>query len=313
LNQKGTQWTARDEDAGERLDKFLAAADRLGSRGRAVAALERGKVIVNDTDVTVREASRKLVAGDVVRVWMDRPGSSKRQLGPIEVGDLRILHEDDDLLVVDKPPGMLAVPLERKPDAPSAFERLADHFRSHRKLRPLVVHRIDRDTSGLVIFAKQPQAQDALKAQFEAREAERIYRAIVYGHPEPPSGTWRDHLAWDERAMKQKQTKAKDPRAKEAISHYRVIEEFREAALIEVRLESGRRNQIRIQAGLRGHTLVGERLYVYGEQPREIAFARQALHAHRLSFRHPRDGRPLTFESPIPADMRDLLARLRRG
>jgi 23S rRNA pseudouridine1911/1915/1917 synthase len=310
---KGTQWTVHGDDAGARLDKFLAAPDRLGSRGRAAAALERGKVIVNDADVTVRDAARKLVAGDVVRVWMDRPGSAKRQLGPIDVGDLRILHEDDDLLVVDKPAGMLAVPLERKPDVPSAYERLADHFRSHHKLRPLVVHRIDRDTSGLVIFAKNPRAQDVLKSQFETRSAERIYRAIVYGHPDPASGTWRDHLVWDQKALVQKDTHAKDPRAKEAISHYRVMETFREASLIEARLQSGRRNQIRIQAGLRGHTLVGERLYVYGEQPRPIAFGRQALHAHRLAFRHPQDGRPLTFESPIPADLRDLIARLRRS
>jgi 23S rRNA pseudouridine1911/1915/1917 synthase len=315
---KDTRWTVRADEAGARLDKFLAADNRLGSRGRAGAALERGKVIVNEADVTIRDAARRLNAGDVVRVWMDRPGSAKRQLGPIDVGDLRILHEDDQLLVIDKPAGMLAVPLDRKPDAPSAFERLADHFRSHGKLRPLIVHRIDRDTSGLVIFAKQRDAQEQLKAQFEQRTADRIYRAVVYGHPEPASGTWLDHLAWDQRALIQKETHAKDRHAKEAISHYRVIETFRDASLIEVRLQSGRRNQIRIQAGLRGHTLVGEKLYVFDRdraraRSAAIAFPRQALHAYRLSFRHPQDGRSLTFESPIPADMRDLIARLRHG
>jgi 23S rRNA pseudouridine1911/1915/1917 synthase len=279
---------------------------------------------VNDADVTSEDAARHLAAGDVVRVWMDRPGSAKRRLGPLAIGDLRILHEDDLLLVVDKPAGLLAVPLPRKPDAPSIVDRLADHFRSHRKLRPLVVHRIDRDTSGLVLFAKQADAQEQLKEQFARREPERLYRAIVYGRPEPAFGTWRDHLAWDRDELIQKNTRASDPRAKEAICSYRVMETFRQASLIEVRLQTGRRNQIRIQAALRGHPLVGERRYLSDRyrsdqhlsevaRSRPIAFSRQALHAYRLSFRHPRDGRPLTFEAPMPSDLVDLLARLRRG
>ena len=109
-----------------------------------------------------------------------------------------------------------------------------------------------------------------------------------------------------------KGTRPNDPRAKEAISRYRTLESFREASLIEVQLTTGRRNQIRIQAGLRGYPLVGEQRYVFDPRPaRPIPFGRQALHAFRLSFRHPDDDRPLTFESPIPSDMLDLLARLR--
>ncbi len=309
-----TRWTVRGDEVGARLDKFLAASDRLGSRGRAALALERGKVLVNDAEVGVEDAARRLATGDVVRVWMDRPGSAKRRLGPIAIGDLRILHEDDLLLVVDKPAGMLAVPLPRKPDSPSIFDLLADHFRSQRKLRPLVVHRIDRDTSGLVLFAKQPDAQAQLKEQFARREPERLYRAIVYGRPEPARGTWLDHLKWDRDELIQRHTRAGDPRAKEAICSYRVMETFRDASLIEVRLQTGRRNQIRIQAALRGHPLVGERRYLSDPAPsRPIAFSRQALHAYRLSFRHPRDGRPLTFEAPMPSDLTDLLARLRRS
>jgi 23S rRNA pseudouridine1911/1915/1917 synthase len=327
LNQADRyHWTVREHDAGTRLDKFLAAPDRLGSRGRAVAALERAKVLVNDADVGVADAARRLAAGEVVRVWMDRPGSATRRLGPIAIGDLRILHEDDLLLVVDKPAGMLAVPLPRKPDAPSVFDLLADHFRSHRRLRPLVVHRIDRDTSGLVVFAKQPDAQEQLKEQFARREPERLYRAIVYGRLEPARGTWRDRLAWDRDELIQRHARASDPRAKEAVCSYRVMETFRDASLIEVRLQTGRRNQIRIQAALRGHPLVGERRYVSDVRhvsdlrdvsgpvrSRPIPFSRQALHAYRLSFRHPRDGRLLTFESPMPSDLTELLARLRRS
>jgi 23S rRNA pseudouridine1911/1915/1917 synthase len=225
-----------------------------------------------------------------------------------------VLYEDDALLVVNKPAGLLSVPLERKRQAPSAYDHLEMHLRPHGKRRPLVVHRIDRDTSGLVVFAKTVRGQDALKDQFRRRDVERVYWAVVYGHPTPSAGTWRDHLVWDTTALIQKETSPGDPRGKEAISHYRVIEVYQGTSLLEVRLETGKRNQIRLQARLRGHTLVGERRYVYGpDSLRPLAFARQALHAHRLSFRHPVDGRPLSFEAPLPADLTGMLARLRRS
>jgi len=306
-------WTVERAEAGVRLDKYLASADRLGSRAKAIAALERGKVFLNGEEASLADAARRLMPGDAVRAWMDRPGTAKPRPRARAVGDLAILYEDDDLLVVNKPAGLLAVPLERKADAPSVSDRLADHFRARgRRIRPFVVHRIDRDTSGLVVFAKHATAQAALKDQFRRREPERVYWAVVYGHPDPPQGTWRDHLTWDTKALIQKETSPRDPRASEAISDYRVLEPFRAASLIEVRLRTGRRNQIRIQARLRGHTLVGERRYVYGpDDLRTIAFERQALHARRLSFLHPADGRPLTFEAPPPADFETLVARLR--
>jgi 23S rRNA pseudouridine1911/1915/1917 synthase len=164
------------------------------------------------------------------------------------------------------------------------------------------------------VFAKNTLAQQQLKDQFRRREPERVYRAVVYGHPQPPQGTWRDHLVWDPKALIQKRTHAGDAKGKEAISHYRLVEPLADASFIEVRLETGKRNQIRIQARLRGHTLVGEQRYVFGpDSLRPIAFPRQALHAYRLAFRHPADGRPLSFEAPLPADIAELLTRLRRG
>ena len=141
-----------------------------------------------------------------------------------------------------------------------------------------------------------------------------MYLAVAYGHPDPEHGTWRDHLVWDSKALIQKRTHPGDAKGKEAISHYRVVESLADASLIEVRLETGKRNQIRIQARLRGHTLVGEQRYVFGpDSLRSIAFPRQALHAYRLACQHPADGRPLRFEAPIPADLAGLVARLRRG
>ena len=309
----GEAWLAQAADAGVRLDKFLASPQRLGSRGRVVDALDKGKVFVNDAEASRREAGTVLRAGDVVRVWMDRPGSAtRRPRTSVSAGDVEILYEDDALMVVNKPPGLLSVPLPRQPDAGSAYDDLEAHLRPRGKRKPLVVHRIDRDTSGLVVFARTARAQQALKDQFRRREPERVYLAIVYGHPQPAEGTWRDHLVWDTKALIQKRTRAGDPAGKEAISRYRVLEPLDGASLVEVRLVTGKRNQIRLQARLRGHTLVGEQRYVYGPDVlRSIEFPRQALHAHRLSFQHPVDGRPLTFEAPLPADLSSLVKRLR--
>ena len=276
-----------------------------------MTALERGKIFLNTEEMALVDAARRLVAGDVVRVWMDRPGSARRAPRS-ETGDLEILYEDDLLLVLNKPAGLLSVPLERKVGASSVYDQLEDYFRPRGKRHPFVVHRIDRDTSGLVLFAKDARTQEALKAQFRRREPERVYLAVVYGHPEPGTGTWRDRLVWDRKALIQKETHPRDPEGTDAISDYRVVETFRDTSLIEVRLQTGKRNQIRIQARLRGHTLVGERRYVYGPDAlRPIAFSRQALHAYRLAFEHPADGRVLHFEAPVPADFSELLARLR--
>ena len=301
------RWIVTREEQGSRLDRFLAAPDRLASRGRVRAALERGQVFVNDTEATAKEAGSPVQAGDVVRVWIDRPGSSKRRAA-FESRGLHILYEDETLLVVNKPAGLLAVPLPRRRDAPSAFSLLATHLGRGRRT-PFVVHRIDRDTSGIVVFAKTAAAQQVIKDQFARKEPERVYWAVVHGRPQPARGRWRDHLTWDDEALKQTATRASNPKGAEAISDYRVVESFGDASLIEVRLHTGKRNQIRIQAALRGHGLIGERQYAKSA----ASFPRQALHAHRLSFAHPVDRRQLTFEAPLPRDLADLLQRLREA
>jgi 23S rRNA pseudouridine1911/1915/1917 synthase len=307
------EWTVSGDDEGLRLDKFLAAQARLRSRSAAATALAKGKIYLNAIEVGLADAAHRLVAGDVVRLWIDRPGSAKGRPRIGRTGSLDVVYEDDDVIVVNKPAGLLSVPLERKSDVLSVYELIEDRFRSHGKRRPLAVHRIDQDTSGLVVFAKHGQAQRKLKTQFARREPDRVYLAVVYGHPEPRSGTWRDTLVWDTKALIQKATHSRDPNGSEAISEYEVVESFRDASLIEVRLRTGRRNQIRIQARLRGHTLVGEQRYVYGPYNlRNIAFGRQALHAHQLRCQHPSDGRTMTFEAALPTDLEDLLTRLRR-
>ena len=307
------QWIVTDAEAGLRLDKFLAAPGRLGSRSRVVSALERGKVYVNEAEATLADASSRLVAGEAIAVWMDRPGTARKRRGAYSAGDLSILHEDEALIVVDKPAGLLSVPLDERDAAPSVYELVEDHLRSDGKRRPLVVHRIDQDTSGLVVFAKDARAQEALKDQFRRREPQRIYWAVVYGHPHPPAGEWRDRLVWDDRARIQKETHPRDPQGADASCEYEVVEAFAASSLIQVRLHTGKRNQIRLQARLRGHPLVGERRYTVASRDYgRILFGRHALHAYRLAFRHPVNGRGLRFEAPIPEDLSKLLTLLRR-
>jgi 23S rRNA pseudouridine1911/1915/1917 synthase len=311
-------WTIDADAAGTRLDKYLAGTGRLDSRGRAAAALERGKVFLNDLEVGPAQAGVRLAVGDRVRVWTDRPGSASRRhaapsgRGGVSADPLEILYEDRALLVVNKPAGVLTVPLPRKPDEESVYAQLLAYLRSRRRT-PHVVHRIDRDTSGLVVFAKDARTQQALKEQFIRREPERVYLAVVWGHPSPEEGTWRDHLAWDRSSLVQQKTDSRDPRAVEAVSRYRVVEPLTGASLIEVRLHTGKRNQIRIQAALRGHPLIGERQYVGPSAAGGgDGFPRQALHAWRLRFEHPAERRSLGFEAPLPPDMTRLLQALRR-
>ncbi len=308
------EWTVDTADAGLRLDKFLAAPARLASRSRATEALARGKVFLNGAEATLAGAAHRLASGDTVRVWMDRPGSARRRPSGGRCGPLRIVYEDAALIVVNKPSGLLTVPLPAREAATSVSDYLEDRLRSHGKRRPLVVHRIDRDTSGLVVFAKQPAAQQRLREQFKRHEPERVYLAVVYGRPDPPTGTWRDRLLWDEDTLLQRTLRPDDPRGTDAVAEYRLVEVFEDTSLIEVSLVTGKQNQIRVQAEWRGHPLVGEQRYVRGaEAPPSIDFPRQALHAARLSFDHPDDGRHLTFQAPLPRDLDELLKWLRGG
>jgi 23S rRNA pseudouridine1911/1915/1917 synthase len=309
----GREWTVDPAAAGQRLDKFLAAEGRAGSRSRASDAIERGRVFVNGVEAGAADRARLVAAGDVIRFWIDRPGSAARPRRPLTRDGLEILHADDDLVVVNKPAGLLTVPLDGDSEAPSVLDLLEQRYRSHGGREPLVVHRIDRDTSGVVLFALHQRARGALAAQFADRTPERVYLALVQGRPEPAAGTWQDRLIWDEDTCMQRPAHGGDRDAVDAIGHYRLVEAFAGVSLVEIRLETGRQGQIRVQAQLRGHALVGDRRYVdrTGAATRAIPFPRQALHAHRLGFTHPADGRRLEVTAPLPADFSALLQELR--
>lgn len=299
----------------QRLDRLLASLPRIGSRNRARQVLESGKITVDGAPVGLADAGRTLEAGAVVVVDWDRPGTALDAVrGRRKVADagVVVLYDDPDVIALDKPVGLLTdtASAQQAKERDSLRKRLVPWLRAQ-GARPLIVHRIDRDTSGVVLVAKHEQAAEALRQQFRARAPERVYLVVVEGVLRPEEGTWEDPMAWDSGRRIQRRCKPDDPGAFLARAHYRVREILGGASLLEVRLETGRRNQIRLQAQLRGHPLVGERLYREG--PPTLTFPRQALHAHRLTVRHPRTGKPLTIASPLPPDLQRLLARLRKG
>jgi 23S rRNA pseudouridine1911/1915/1917 synthase len=300
-------WTVEAGEAGARLDKYLADPARLCSRGKASDALARGQVFVNALEVGADDASRTVKRGDRVRVWRDRPGSAKRRSLSRDAGPLRLVYEDEALAVIDKPPGLLSVPLAGDP-GDSVASLLPLCWKGPRHAAAFVVHRLDRDTSGLVVFAKSTAACQALKTQFITHTAVREYLTIVHGVPEPAEDEWRDIMRWNPTTRKSEVLAAMEHGALEARLKYRVAEDLNEAAVLDVALITGRRNQIRVQAAWRGHPVFGERQYARMHDP----IGRQALHAVRLSFAHPIDGRPMRLESPWPADMRQLVRSLRR-
>lgn len=217
----------------------------------------------------------------------------------------RVVFEDQHLIVADKSPGILTVPI---PGAKSKnLKDMLDEHLASRKQRAITVHRIDRYTSGLVVFAKTEKARDNLVAQFKARTPERVYFAIVRGQP-PEEGTLRHNLQLGKAGFRQFTVKKGGT---PAVTHYRVIERLGGLSCLEVRLETGLKNQIRVQFMESGYPLVGDRHYEPSESFEKL-LDRQALHSWKLSFRHPASDRLVSFTADLAPDMERMLAKFRR-
>jgi 23S rRNA pseudouridine1911/1915/1917 synthase len=246
-------------------------------------------------------AGRVRVNGQVVRRGDTQLGAAdKVELGvpaPRDVGPLRRVHEDGDLIVIYKPPGLLTIATARERER-TVYRMLVGERAPHAERGLYIVHRLDRETSGLLCFAKSLVAKRALQAQFAARSAGRIYVAVVEGRVAPDSGQLRSWLGED-RSLRVRPTT--DRRAsKEAVTRYRVLERRRETTLLELTLVTGRRAQIRVQLAEMGHPILGDRAHGSRRDP----LHRLCLHATRLAFRHPRGGEIVTFESAPPLGFR---------
>lgn len=292
---------------GWRLDKLVAQVPSVGSRSRARDAIETGKVRIDGEPASPRAGAEPVQAGTMLSIAWRAAGTSWNRAKAekvLEAAGLRILHQDDDIVAIDKPPGMLTDTATRQ----QARDRDSVRKRVHTWLTAqgqaaYIVHRIDRDTSGVVLVARTPDAAEDLRTQFRERAPLRRYRALVWGIP--AAGHWVDWMAWDRRHRQQMVRPENAPGASRASAEARILESFGTGASeIEVTLESGRRNQIRLQAWLRGSPLVGETQYVDREKRPwwRIDAPRQMLHAEALEVRHPRTGARLRVEAPLPAD-----------
>lgn len=269
----------------------------------SAAAVRCNRRLVMRPDQRLAEGDRLEVAWDPARRYRSGPVPTA---GP----GFRVLHEDDALAVVEKEAGVLTVPAPGHA-GPSLAERLEAGWRrrGYKRASALVVHRIDLYTSGLVVFARTRAAWENLKSQFASGTPERVYLAVAEGTVKANEGRLVHHLTEHPKSFKVQATAATDRGARRAVSRFRVLERFAGGTLVEVSLETGRRNQIRVQFASLGHPLVGD--VAYGHPSPLIT--RTALHAARLRFLHPTDGRAVDFHSEIPGDLRRLLRRLRAG
>jgi 23S rRNA pseudouridine1911/1915/1917 synthase len=272
------------EDAGLRLDGFLAARGAAPSRAAAQRLIEAGAVLV---DGRARAKNHRVAAGESVTV-------AERDVPDRPAPELEVVFEDDHLLVVDKPAGLVSHP------APGHDEpTLAD------AVDGLLVHRLDRDTSGLLLVARTEEVRDALQAQLKAREMTREYLALVSGHPDAETGTIDAPLGRDRRNRTLMSTRTDKPRP--AVTHFEVIERLPRTALLRVRLETGRTHQIRAHLAAIDHPVCGDPTYGGRASGLRLGLDRQFLHAEKLMFKHPASGEIQVCESKPPVDLRRAL------
>lgn len=314
-----------------RLDKALArdAPEGAGlSRSRLAKLIAEGRLRVNGT--VIQDPRARVAAGDEVEV--EPPPERPLQAEPQDI-PLHIAHEDDALIVVDKPAGLVVHPAPGTPDG-TLVNALLHHFGARLSglggaVRPGIVHRIDKDTSGLLVVAKSDAAHAALAEQFAAHTVRRAYRAVCAGVPDPadprlrglPGVSWQGgtlciRTNLDRHRTDRQRQAVVQGRGRHAVTRARVLSPLTGAALLDCRLETGRTHQIRVHLAHAGHGLLGDP--VYGGRRRiagpgaeaAAAFPRQALHAAELGFLHPITGRQMAFESPLPPDMAGLIAAL---
>ena len=288
--------------AGLRLDQALARTFPQYSRNRLQAWLKSGNLLV---DGARAEASRLTTGGE--RVDVRPPAAADASAPRAQRIPLKVVYEDADLIVIDKPAGLVVHPGAGVPDRTLLNALLAHAPELAAVPRAGIVHRLDKDTSGLLVVARNVSAQSRLAAQLAERTVRRVYFALVHGDP-PAQGTIDAPIGRDVRARTRM---AVTRRGKEARTRYRVLERFGHAALVECRLETGRTHQIRVHFQHIRHPLVGDPVYRRGTR-QGVALPRQALHAAELELVHPRTGQKMAWRAPLPRDMAHLLQTLRR-
>lgn len=306
-------FTVDDEHAGIRLDRYLAAVMPGLSRTRAQALIDRGAVSV---DGRPGRASQPLDAGQRVAVVGEAAVGQDAGPAPLasEAIPVPIVYEDPYLLVVDKPAGLVVHPAPGHPSGTlvnALLERLAptgtDPAAS--ALRPGIVHRLDKDTSGLMVVARDEATLTSLAAQMKERRTVKRYLALVEGHMPVPEGAIEAPIGRDPRRRQRMALVSAAAGGREARTRFRVLREARGRSLLELQLETGRTHQIRVHLAAVGHPVVGDQTYGRPQAPHP---PRQFLHAARLEFAHPATGAWMVFDAPLPADLAAFLAEWER-
>ena len=293
------RFTVAAGEPARRLDAVLAAHESVESRAEAQRLIEAGRVTVNGEE---RVKRHRVSPGDLVEARLPAEPSGPA-LRPEDLG-VPVVHADDYLLVVDKPAGMVTHPSRGHSTGTLVHGLLSGGIAGGEDpQRPGIVHRLDRDTSGLMLVARGEKAHRRLGRMMRDREVDRRYLALVHG-PFPPALTVDRPLGRDPRRRTRQAVRATGGR--EAITHFRLLEQLGPVALVEARLETGRTHQVRVHLESAGHPVVGDPVYGMGRDPRGLS--RQFLHAYQLAFRHPMTGEDLRFESPLPADLAAALA-----
>jgi len=292
--------TVPDEAAGGRLDRFLASLEEVGSRAAAERLIETGAVTV---DGRSRPKSHKLAAGQTITFPAVEPVVS--ELVPQEM-DITVLYGDDHLLVVDKPAGLLVHPVPGY-SGPTMVHGLL-HEIGGEGLRPGIVHRLDRDTSGLLVVARDDRTLARLQSLLRRRRIHRSYSALVRGRPASRRGTIEAPIGRDRRDPTR--VSLDSDVAKPAVTHFTIAELCPARTLLDVELETGRTHQIRVHLAAIGCPVVGDRVYGHGP---ELGLERQFLHAARLRFPHPWSGDQIDVASPLPPDLAAALELARGG
>lgn len=293
--------------SGVRLDRWLAEKIPDLSRGQCQKLIASGKVHV---DGTQRKASYRLAPAQTISWTLPEPESN--ELLPEDI-PLNTIYDDDDILVLNKPAGMVVHPAPGHQDGTLAnalvyhYPALADVGES---MRPGIVHRIDKDTSGILLVAKNAKALCNLQRQFKNHQIGKRYLALVYGIPNPECETIKTLIGRHKHKRKKMAVKLHEGR--DAISHYKTVERFRGASLLEIEIKTGRTHQIRVHLAHIGNPILGDRKYANKRKSSgDYKPKRQMLHAHRLELRHPRTGKKLLFEAALPDDMENGLRILR--
>ena len=282
-----------------RLDAFLAAAHPEISRSRWKQLIESGHIALNGAPVLKPNSS--LAAGDTLACSL--PDPTPIGLVPADI-PLAILYEDPDLIVLDKPAGLVVHPAPGHADdtlVNALLHHCSDLAGIGGELRPGIVHRLDKDTSGVLVVAKNEQAHAALVAQFSSHSIRKEYMALVWGTPKKPSGTLDLPIG---RHPVHRQKMAVTDKGRPAVTHYELLAAGPLAALLRLRIETGRTHQIRVHMAHLGHPVVGDATYGRARHglPADLSIPRQMLHAHVLQIAHPRTGAPLVFTAPPPPD-----------